>query len=71
MTIDEAFKEGMRLVREAMNLPPDKDIKGNDIACLAAWSVFQKACKGKEHDERFAEQGPLYAKKLILTAYSK
>lgn len=66
LTVDGAFKKGLALVREA-GLPA----KGSDIAALAAWMTFQKACKGKEHDERFPEQGPLYAKKLILTAYSR
>jgi len=66
MTTDEAFKKGLALVREA-GLPA----KGNDVAVLAAWNVFQKDAKGKECDERFPEQGPLHAKRLIILAYSK
>lgn len=71
MTVDEAFKEGMRLVREVMNLPPEKAIRGSDIACLAAYNVFVRRCRGKESDERFEADAPLYAKRIILEAYSK
>jgi hypothetical protein len=66
MTIDEAFRAGLALVRKA-GLPA----KGSDIAVLAALRVFEKAAKGVQHDERFPEQGPLYARKLILIAYTK
>jgi hypothetical protein len=66
MSVDEAFKQGLALVREA-GLPA----QGGDIQVLAAWFVFEKACKGKEFDPRFPEEAPLYAKWLILIAYSK
>ncbi len=73
MTIEEAFHEGLRQVREAMaqrGLPVEEGIKGTDIPLLAAYTLFNAKAKGKEHDERFPEQGPAYAKALILRAYA-
>ncbi len=66
MTVDEAFKRGLQLVRDA-GLPA----RGGDVAVLAAWNVFDRQCKGLEHDDRFPVQGPLQAKRLILIAYSR
>jgi hypothetical protein len=71
MTIEEAFREGLRLTREAMGLPKvDIDIKGTDIPLLAAYNLFNARAQGKETHEDFPTQGPLYAKALILRAYA-
>lgn len=66
MTVDEAFKAGLALVRDA-----GMNAKGNDMAVLVAHSRFQTECKRIDTmDERFPTQGPLHARKLILLAYS-
>ena len=71
MTIKEAFKDGLRQAREALGLPPDQNIRGTDIPLLAAYTLFNARALGKEHDERFPEQGPAYAKALIIRCYAK
>ncbi len=71
MTVDEAFKEGMRLAREALGLPKgDLDLKGTDIALLAANTLFNARAHDKTDHPDFPTQGPLYAKALILRAYA-
>lgn len=65
LTVESAFKKGLKLVREA-GLPA----KGNDVPVLAAYNVFVRHCQGKETDERFDYQAPLHAKQLILTAFA-
>jgi hypothetical protein len=70
-TADDAFREGMRLARVAMGLPRGgTDIRGSDAAVIAAHSAFCSRAAGKEDDPRFAEQGPAYAKSLIIRAYA-
>jgi hypothetical protein len=66
MDVESAFKAGLALVREA-GLPA----RSGDIQVLAAYSVFVKAARGLEADPRFRTDGPVYAKRLILVAYSK
>jgi hypothetical protein len=62
MTIDEAFRAGMKLVREA-GLP----IKGTDAAVIVALRIFESDCRGKDtNDPRVAEQAPIHAKRLII-----
>ena len=71
MTTEDAFKEGIRLVREAMGLPKgDLDIKGTDVPVLAAYNVFVKRVKGVESHPDFEKQGPEFAKRLIIAAYA-
>ncbi len=65
MTIDMAFLAGLASVRES-GLPA----KGSDVPVLAALAVFTTRACGKEHDDRFPTDGPAYARKLILEAYS-
>lgn len=65
MSTDEAFKLGLEMVQKA-----GLDAQPHDVAVLAAFFVFDRRARGKEMDERFPEQGPLYAKKLILEAYA-
>ena len=65
MTIEAAFLAGLASVR-ASGLPA----KGNDVAVLAARAVFEKRARGKEFDDRFPTDGPLYARRVILDAYS-
>lgn len=65
LTIDAAFKEGLRLVREA-GLP----LKGGELPLLAAWFIFEKKAELVFGDPRFDEQGPLFAKQLILRAFA-
>lgn len=72
MTIEEVFKEGLRLTREAMGLPKGNlDIKGTDIPVLAAYTLFNARSKGKDTHPDFPTQGPQYAKLLILRAFAK
>lgn len=65
ISIDDVFLAGLALVREA-GLPAS----GKDVAVLAAYRVFAKHAAGKEDNPQFAEQGPRYAKQLILQAYA-
>ena len=65
MLTQEAFIAGLQMVREA-----GLAAKGNDTAVLAAGRIFEKVAAGKEHEERFAKEGPQYAKQLILLAYA-
>lgn len=65
LTVDAAFREGLRLVREK-GLPA----KGTDVPVLAALKVFEARSRGKETDARFAVQGPQYACRLILEAFA-
>lgn len=66
MSIEQAFLAGLELVRAA-----GLDARGKDVAVLAAHAVFTRASRGLESDPRFPAQAPLYAKRLILTAYTK
>ncbi len=65
LTAEQAFTAGLDMVKAA-GLPAS----GKDIPVLAAYRVFIRKSRGLETDDRFATDGPLYAKKLILTAYA-
>ncbi len=65
MTVEEAFRRGLELVREA-GLPA----KGTDRAVIAAETVFRKRATPVQADPRFPADGPIFAKKVILEAYA-
>jgi hypothetical protein len=71
ITVEDAFLKGLKLAKEAFkSLNANAEIKGSDCQVLAAYRVFCKKAKKVEMDDNFEKQGPLYAKHLIITAYS-
>ncbi len=63
--IEDAFAAGHGLVREC-----GLDTHGTDAAVVVACHIFERDCKGKQADERFAMEAPLWARRVILQCYS-
>ena len=69
MSVADAFRAGLEQVRAAF-AERGFTLDGKPIEVLAAYNVFCKRCRGLEHDDRFAAQAPLFAKRCILDAYA-
>jgi hypothetical protein len=63
MTVDQAFKVALKLVRDA-----GIAVQASEVPVLAAWNVFEKRSKGLEFDPRYVQDGPQFAQRLILEA---